>query len=47
MTAPIDSLFGEVRGGEAFDLIDALNTGHAGSVFNHSHDLCSEGTFAR
>src|SRR5204862_6806594 len=25
-------LVGEVRGGEAFDLLQALNTGHAGSV---------------
>lgn len=25
-------IIGEVRGGEAFDLIDALNTGHAGSI---------------
>lgn len=25
-------IIGEVRGGEAFDLLDALNTGHAGSI---------------
>ena len=25
-------VIGEVRGGEAFDLLDALNTGHAGSI---------------
>jgi Flp pilus assembly protein, ATPase CpaF len=25
-------IVGEVRGGEAFDLLDALNTGHAGSI---------------
>src|SRR5258705_4068520 len=25
-------LLGEVRGGEAFDLLQALNTGHAGSL---------------
>jgi pilus assembly protein CpaF len=25
-------MIGEVRGGEAFDLLDALNTGHAGSI---------------
>jgi len=26
-------IVGEVRGGEAFDLLQALNTGHAGSLF--------------
>ncbi len=25
-------IIGEVRGGEAFDLLDALNTGHSGSI---------------
>jgi pilus assembly protein CpaF len=25
-------IVGEIRGGEAFDLLQALNTGHAGSV---------------
>jgi pilus assembly protein CpaF len=25
-------IIGEVRGAEAFDLLDALNTGHAGSI---------------
>lgn len=25
-------IIGEVRGGEAFDLLDALNTGHTGSI---------------
>ena len=25
-------IIGEVRGSEAFDLLDALNTGHAGSI---------------
>lgn len=29
---PDRSIIGEVRGGEAFDLLDALNTGHAGSI---------------
>jgi pilus assembly protein CpaF len=29
---PVRILLGEVRGGEAFDLLHALNTGHSGSL---------------
>jgi pilus assembly protein CpaF len=36
-------IIGEVRGGEAFDLLDALNTGHSGS--NASRQFSEPGAF--
>lgn len=34
-------IIGEVRGGEAFDLLDALNTGHSGSISTvHANSAC-------
>ena len=39
-------IVGEVRGGEAFDLLQALNTGHSGTL-STIHANCAEQALAR
>ena len=41
-----DRIVGEVRGGEAYDLLQALNTGHAGTLFT-VHANSAEQALAR